>query len=119
MHGLPGSDLLTEVLAIAYVAFILFLPLTIGLTLVFSRDLRAGIFYTTAQSINWLIGAGSYYLLPSLGPIYAYPRDFADLPYTRSRGCRARCSTSASSSSPTRRSAPRSTSRPSPRCTSP
>ena len=61
-------------------AFIVFLPLTIGVALVFSHDLRAGLLYTTAQSINWVLGAASYFLLPSLGPVYAYPGDFAELP---------------------------------------
>jgi membrane-associated phospholipid phosphatase len=62
------------------VAFIVFLPLTIGIALVFSRDIQTGLFYTTAQSINWGLGAVSYFLLPALGPIYADPAAFAALP---------------------------------------
>jgi hypothetical protein len=80
LHALLGTGLTTHVLSAAYVAFIVFLPLTIGLSLVFSRDLEAGIYYTTAQSINWVLGAASYFLLPALGPIYADPAAFASLP---------------------------------------
>jgi membrane-associated phospholipid phosphatase len=80
MHDLLGTGLQTHFLSAAYVAFIVFLPLTIGLALVFSRDLQAGLFYTTAQSINWLLGAGSYFLLPSLGPVFAEPAAFVQLP---------------------------------------
>jgi membrane-associated phospholipid phosphatase len=80
LHDLLGTGLTTHMLSIAYVAFIVFLPLTIGVALVFSRDLRAGLFYTTAQSINWLLGAGSYFLLPSLGPVYYEPAMFSNLP---------------------------------------
>ena len=80
MHALTGSWLPTQILSTAYVAFIVFLPLTIGVALVFARSLRAGLFYTTAQSINWVLGAGSYFLLPSLGPIYTFPATFAGLP---------------------------------------
>ena len=80
LHTLLGLGLSTHVLSAAYVAFIVFLPLTIGLTLVFSRDVDAGLFYTTAQSINWGLGAVSYLLLPSLGPIYVEPATFAALP---------------------------------------
>lgn len=80
LHDLLGTGLPTHVLSSAYVAFIVFLPLTIGLALVFSRDLQAGLFYTTAQSINWVLGIGSYFLLPSLGPIYVDPAAFAALP---------------------------------------
>jgi membrane-associated phospholipid phosphatase len=80
LHSLLGTGPQTHFLSAAYVAFIVFLPLTIGLALVFSHDLRAGLLYTTAQSINWVLGAASYFLLPSLGPIYAYPAWFSDLP---------------------------------------
>jgi hypothetical protein len=82
LHTLLGTGVSTQVLSTAYVAFILFLPLTIGIALVFSRDLRAGLFYTTAQSINWLLGAASYFLLPALGPVYAEPALFAGLPHS-------------------------------------
>jgi membrane-associated phospholipid phosphatase len=80
LHDLLGTGFAAHVLSTAYVAFIVFLPLTIGVSLVFARDLRAGLVYTTAQSINWLLGAGSYFLLPSLGPIYADPAPFSALP---------------------------------------
>src|SRR3954453_22848105 len=80
IHDLLGTGVTTHVLSAAYVAFIVFLPLTIGVALVFSRDLQAGLFYTTTQSINWLLGAASYILVPSLGPVYANPAAFADLP---------------------------------------
>jgi membrane-associated phospholipid phosphatase len=80
LHDLLGTGLQTHFLSAAYVAFIVFLPLTIGLALVFSRDLQAGLFYTTAQSINWVLGAASYFLLPSLGPVFAEPAAFVSLP---------------------------------------
>ncbi len=80
LHSLLGTGVSTHLLSTAYVAFIVFLPLTIGLALVFSRDLQTGLFYTTAQSINWMLGIGSYFLLPSLGPIYFDPGAFAALP---------------------------------------
>jgi membrane-associated phospholipid phosphatase len=82
LHDALGTGISTHLLSSAYVAFIVFLPLTIGLSLVFARDLRAGLFYTTAQSVNWLLGAASYFLLPSLGPIYAEPGLFGALPYS-------------------------------------
>jgi hypothetical protein len=80
LHTLLGTGLMTHVFSTAYVAFIVFLPLTIGVSLVFSRHLEAGLFYTTTQSINWVLGAASYFLLPSLGPAYADPALFSALP---------------------------------------
>jgi hypothetical protein len=80
LHALLGTGIAAHVLSAFYVAFIVFLPLTIGVALVFSTDLRPALFYVTAQSINWVLGIGSYLLLPSLGPIYFEPGAFAELP---------------------------------------
>ena len=81
LHDLLGTaGLPTHAMSAAYMLFFAFIPGTLACALVFSRDLQAGLFYTTAQSINWLLGAASYFLLPSLGPIYAEPALFAELP---------------------------------------
>lgn len=80
LHGLLGTGPAAHVLSAGYVLLFAFIPATLAVGLVFSRDLQAGLFYTTAQSINWLLGAGSYFLLPSLGPVYVEPAAFADLP---------------------------------------
>jgi len=80
LHSVLGTAIVTHVFSTFYVAFIVFLPLTIGVSLVFSRSLEAGLYYTTAQSINWVLGAASYLLVPSLGPAYAHPGAFAALP---------------------------------------
>ena len=82
LHTLLGTGSAAHVLSAGYMVFFAFIPGTLAVALVFSRDLRAGLFYTTAQSLNWLLGAGSYFLLPSVGPIYAEPAAFADLPLT-------------------------------------
>ena len=80
LHDLLGTSVMTHVLSTTYAAFIVFLPLTIGVALVFSTNLQAALFYVTAQSINWVLGAASYFVLPSLGPIYVEPSAFAALP---------------------------------------
>jgi hypothetical protein len=80
LHDLLGTGLTAHVLSAGYMLFFAFIPITLAVALVFSRDLRPGLFYTTAQSLNWLLGAGSYFLLPSLGPVYAEPAAFAHLP---------------------------------------
>lgn len=82
LHTLLGTGMAAEVLAIVYVIFIVFLPISLALALVFSPDLPGGIFYATALSINWGLGAATYYLLPAVGPIFAAPGGFADLPAT-------------------------------------
>jgi membrane-associated phospholipid phosphatase len=80
LHDFLGTGAPTHFLSGAYMLFFAFIPGTLAAALVFSRNLQAGIFYVTAQSINWLLAAGSYFLLPSLGPIYAEPAGFAHLP---------------------------------------
>jgi membrane-associated phospholipid phosphatase len=82
LHSVLGVGIPTQILSTSYAAFIVFLPLSLAVALVFSRDVRAGLFYATALSVNWVLGAASYFLLPSLGPIYADPEAFARLPHT-------------------------------------
>ncbi|MDQ3723986.1 MAG: phosphatase PAP2 family protein, partial [Actinomycetota bacterium] len=80
LHALLGTGSAAHVLSAGYMLFFAFIPVTLAVGLVFSRDLRAGLFYTTAQSLNWLLGAGSYFLLPSLGPVYTEAAAFSHLP---------------------------------------
>ena len=80
LHSLLGTGVQTQILSVIYVVFIVLLPLSLALALVFSRDAPGGLFYATALSINWPLGAASYFLIPALGPIYAAPASFADLP---------------------------------------
>ncbi len=82
LHALLGTGVAAHVLSLVYVAFLAFVPLSLGIALVWSRQLRSGYLYVTALCLNWLLGALSYYLLPSLGPVFAEPRIFADLPAT-------------------------------------
>ena len=82
LHSILGVGISTHLLSTAYAAFIVFLPLSLAVGLVFSRDLRAGLFYATSLSINWVLGAASYFMLPSLGPIYYEPNAFSQLPHS-------------------------------------
>ena len=82
LHGLLGTGIAAEVLSTVYVAFFLFIPLSIGYALIWSNKLAAGVWYTAALSLTWILGAASYYVLPALGPIYADPGTYSDLPET-------------------------------------
>ncbi len=83
LHDTLGTaGLTTHALSTFYVAFIVFLPLSLGVALVFARDLATTLFYCTALSVNWVLGAASYFLWPALGPVYAYAGMFSDLPHT-------------------------------------
>jgi hypothetical protein len=79
LHDAVGTGLATHVFSGVYMLFFLFIPGTLAVAVVFSRNLRGGLFYATALSLNWLLGAVSYFLLPSLGPVYAEPGAFSAL----------------------------------------
>ena len=80
LHDLLGTGISAHVLSAAYVAFLSFVPISLGVTLIWSSRVAAGVWYVTALTINWILGALSYYLIPSLGPMFVRPELFADLP---------------------------------------
>ncbi len=80
LHSLLGAGVQTQLLSLVYLFYLAFVPISLALALVYSRSLQGGLFFTTALSINWPLGAASYLLLPALGPIYATPAEFAGLP---------------------------------------
>ena len=82
LHDLLGTGFAAHFLSTFYIAFIVFLPLSLGLALVFVERLQLSLFYATAMCVNWVLGMASYFLLPALGPIYFYPSWFSDLPHT-------------------------------------
>jgi hypothetical protein len=82
LHEVLGTGAAAHAMSGVYLLFFVFIPVSLAITLVFSSDLQAGLFYTTAFSANWLLAAGSYFILPSIGPFYATPGAFADLPST-------------------------------------
>ena len=82
LHTVLGTGLTAHVLSGAYLLFLAFVPLSLGAALVWGRSVRIGAWYVTALSLNWLLGALSYYALPSLGPVFVRPERYADLPTT-------------------------------------
>ena len=82
LHSILGTGAIAHVLSFVYLAFLTFVPLSIGFALIWSSRLRVGIWYITTLSICWLMGALSYYLVPSLGPAYAEKTLFYSLPDT-------------------------------------
>jgi len=80
LHQLLGTSITAEVLATAYVSYLPLIPVTLGLVLTWSKNASLGAWYATALSLNWVLGAASYYILPTLGPAFFQPSMFADLP---------------------------------------
>ncbi|NAZ76372.1 inositol phosphorylceramide synthase [Kineococcus sp. T13] len=82
LHELLGTTVSAEVLSAVYVFFLFFVPVSLVFALVWAPDPRRGYWYVSALCLNWALGTASYYLLPALGPIYADPAAYADLPDT-------------------------------------
>jgi hypothetical protein len=82
LHELLGTGTAAYVLSAAYLLYLLFVPISLGAALIWGRNVRIGSWYVTALCLNWLLGAVSYYLVPSLGPVFVHPERYAGLPET-------------------------------------
>jgi membrane-associated phospholipid phosphatase len=79
LHQVLGTDWAAWLMSGVYVLWIGLVPAALAIALVWTRRSLAGELYVTAISFNWLLGVAVYYLVPSLGPVYSRPQDFADL----------------------------------------
>lgn len=82
LHDLLGTETAAYFLSSVYLVYLLFVPLSLGAALIWGRNVRIGSWYVTALCLNWLLGAVSYYILPSLGPVFVQPERYAVLPET-------------------------------------
>ncbi len=82
LHQLLGETYAAHVLALIYLMFLPISPLSLIIYLVWARDVSIGYWYATAQCLAWAFGTVSYYLLPTLGPNFAYVWLYKDLDQT-------------------------------------
>jgi membrane-associated phospholipid phosphatase len=82
LHSWFGTGWAAHLLSTVYVVWIVLVPVSIAVALVWTRHTRAGEWFVTAVAVDWVLGATIYLLLPTLGPIYSDPAQFADLPDT-------------------------------------
>ncbi|WP_159540638.1 phosphatase PAP2 family protein [Aeromicrobium sp. 9AM] len=82
LHDLLGTTVAAQVLSFFYIVWIVALPASLAVALVWARRDRVSSWWVTAVSIDWVIGVALNYALPTLGPIYDRPGDFAALSHT-------------------------------------
>jgi hypothetical protein len=82
LHELLGTGVSAQVLSTVYLLFLTFVPISVGVTLVWSTNRAGALWWVSVLSINWVIGALSYFVLPSMGPAFVEPHLFAGLPET-------------------------------------
>ncbi|MBW9215907.1 phosphatase PAP2 family protein [Mumia sp. zg.B53] len=80
LHDVLGTGFIALILSTIYVSYLMLTPVSLAAVLVLNKDLSLGAWYATALSLNWILGVGSYYLVPTLGPVFANQSLFADLP---------------------------------------
>jgi PAP2 superfamily protein len=79
LHAVFGETVSAHVFAIVYLLFLPISPISLVVYLVWSRNIGYGLWYATAQCLAWALGTLSYYLLPTLGPNFAFPFVYRDL----------------------------------------
>ena len=86
MHTALGTGAAAHFFSFVYIAWIVMVPASLAVALVWTRDRRAGSWYVTAIAVDWVLGVATYFVVPTLGPIYARPELFADLDRTHVTG---------------------------------
>jgi hypothetical protein len=82
LHHVLGTGLAAQVLSFFYLAWIVLLPLSLVVALVWHRETTLGSWWVTAVAVDWVLGVASNYALPTLGPIYVDPGGFSSLTQT-------------------------------------
>jgi hypothetical protein len=79
LHDLLGQDLAARVLTDLYESFSWLVTIALVSALAFTPTVRQAYVFVTAAMWAWILGVGSYYLIPSLGPFHAVPAEFSGL----------------------------------------
>lgn len=83
LHDLLGTGFAAHVLSFFYLGWIVALPVSLAIVLVWVRRARIGTWWITAVSIDWILGVIVNFSVPTLGPIYERPSEFAALAHTK------------------------------------
>ncbi len=82
LHDWLGTGASAHVLSFVYIAWIVMVPASLVVALVWSRDARASAWFVTAVAVDWVLGVVTYFAVPTLGPVYAEPDMFSALART-------------------------------------
>jgi hypothetical protein len=85
-----GQHVAAYVLLVVYESFSSLVSVSFVAALVFTNRIRDGYVFIASAVWVWILGVGSYYLIPSLGPFSSAPQDFDGLPHTMVQDTQAR-----------------------------
>jgi len=83
LHDVLGTGIAGHVLSWVYLLYLTFVPISVVAAVAWSRRVAAGVWYVTAVNVNWVLGLLSYYLVPSLGPVFVDPPLADQMPVTQ------------------------------------
>jgi hypothetical protein len=90
LHQLLGEHVAAIVLMVVYESFSTVVSVAFVAAVVFVDRLRDGAVFIASMVWVWILGVASYYAIPSLGPFWSAPQDFAGLPHTMVQDTQAR-----------------------------
>ena len=90
LHDLLGQSFSAYLLDGIYQSFTGLTTVALILAVVVPRDARRSLIYISGGVWLWILGVGSYYLIPSLGPFATAAHDFSGLPRLDVHGAQAR-----------------------------
>jgi len=82
LHDLLGTTASAHILSWVYLLFLPMVPVSVIVWLVWSRNVSFGYWFVTAQCMCWTLGTASYYMIPTLGPNFAFEWIYQDLAQT-------------------------------------
>ena len=82
LHDLLGRDVAARFLTQWYESFTLVVTVALVAAMAFTPTVRSALVFVVSAMWTWILGAGSYYLIPSLGPFHEAPAEFAGLTRT-------------------------------------
>ena len=79
LHDLLGKGLAARLLTDLYESFSWLVTFALVAALAFTPTVRQAYVFVVSAMWAWILGVGSYYLIPSLGPFHEAPQEFAGL----------------------------------------
>jgi hypothetical protein len=73
LQNMLGTGISAHVLSWIYLIFLPLVPISVTAWAVWSSNVSFGYWFITADCLAWSLGTASYYIIPTLGPNFAFP----------------------------------------------
>ncbi len=90
LHDLLGQHVAAYSLLVIYESFSTIVSISFVAAVVLTDRIRDAYVFIASMVCVWILGVATYYAIPSLGPFWSAPREFAGLPHTMVQDTQAR-----------------------------